>query len=202
VSLSDGLTEPRPCERRCRSCGYWKHYSRFQRKAGQGSVSRFSSDCNDCRTKKRNERKNEDRALWIIRERAKDHAVKYGVTFDFMWINMNWRSLVAPFRAACSDEGLCNSCGHRFDNERDIQIEHRSPPRHRRDTARLHARNVGFYCGSCNRGKSDVSYDEWLDKQEEARLSNEAGRKSEQLVQWSLFPEMDEPAARPFSRET
>lgn len=166
---------PRPCERKCRACGYWKHYSRFRNKSGVRSNStKFAADCKDCETKTRNERKNEDRALWIIKLRARDHAAKHNLTFEFMWINMNWRSLVPLVRAMMTDEGLCASCGHGFDNERDIQLEHRSPPRFRGDLARIHRRNIDFLCASCNRGKSDVDYDDWLDRQEEARLSNEA----------------------------
>jgi hypothetical protein len=172
--MSSLFDAPRPCERKCRTCGYWKHYSRFQRKAGKRSLSRFSPDCRDCETKARNERKNEDRPLWIIKERARDHATKHGLAFEFMWINMNWRSLVPMARAMMTEEALCTSCGHGFDNERDIQLEHRSPPRYRGDLARVHARNIGLACASCNRGKSDAPYDDWLDQQEEARLSNEA----------------------------
>jgi hypothetical protein len=112
-----------------------------------------------------------------MRERARDHAAKHGVSFDFMWINMNWRSLVPAYRAMMTDEALCTCCGHRFDNERDIQIEHNNPPRHTGDLARLHARNISFACASCNRGKSATPYDEWLDQQEQARLSNEVDRK-------------------------
>jgi 5-methylcytosine-specific restriction endonuclease McrA len=106
---------------------------------------------------------------------------------------MGYQSLVPIYRALCSDEGLCNSCGHKFDNERDIQIEHRSPPRGPKDYGRLHARNIGFYCASCNNGKKDMPYDEWLDKEEETRLSNEAWYKNEPPIQASIFDLLDEP---------
>jgi len=168
------MSIPRPCERQCRTCGYWKHHSRFRIKAGHGSMSRFFPDCRDCETKQRNERKNEDRALWIMKERAREHARKTGVSFDFMWMNMNWRALVPPFRAMMSKGALCLCCGHQFLNERDIQIEHNNPPRFLGDFARLHARNISLACASCNRTKSDAPYSEWLDQQEEARLSNQA----------------------------
>jgi hypothetical protein len=166
---------PRPCERQCRTCKFWKHFSRFRSKeAGKRSLARFSPDCRECETKQRNERKIQDRPLWILRERAKDYATKYGVSFDFLWINMNWRALVPPFRAVMTDEeALCTSCGHAYDNERDIQIEHVCPPRNKTDYARLHARNITLRCGSCNRTKSGTPYEAWLDRQEEARLSNE-----------------------------
>jgi len=109
-----------------------------------------------------------------LKERARDHAAKHGLSFEFMWVNMNWRSLVTMARAMMTDEALCSSCGHGFDNERDIQIEHRNPPRFRGDTTRIHARNIGFSCASCNRAKSNMDYDDWLEQQEGARLSNEA----------------------------
>jgi len=89
---------------------------------------------------------------------------------------MNWSSLVPEMRALMTDEGRCRSCGHAFVNERDIQIEHREPPRLRGDWAREHARNLGIFCQSCNNTKGDKSYAEWLDEQEEARLSNERHR--------------------------
>ena len=168
------MSIPRPCERQCRTCGYWKHHSRFRSKSGKGSLStKFASDCRDCETKHRNAEKNKDRALHIMKERARDHAAKHGVSFDFMWINMNWQSLVPIYRALLTDEASCTCCGHRFDHERDIQIEHNNPPRFAGDFARLHARNISFACASCNRTKSDAAYDEWLDRQEQARLSNE-----------------------------
>jgi hypothetical protein len=169
------MSIPRPCERQCRTCGYWKHHSRFRSwRDSDLSLSRFAPDCRDCETKKRNEHKNKDRALYILKERTKDYATKYNVSVDFMWTNMNWRALLPMFRAMCTEDGLCTSCGHRFDNERDIQIEHVCPPRSNDDFARLHARNITFRCGSCNRSKSNCPYDEWLDQQEEARLSNES----------------------------
>jgi hypothetical protein len=97
---------------------------------------------------------------------------------------MNYRALVPVFRALCGAEGLCLSCGHPFEGERDIQIEHKSPPRHVHDWARLHARNLGFFCGNCNGPKTDKEYDRWLDEQEDARLANEAYRDApaEELV--------------------
>lgn len=152
----------------------WKHFSRFHRKEGNGSVARFDPDCRDCQTKERNELKNLDRPRTIIERRAKDRASKAGVAFKFMWVNMNYQALVPVYRAMLTVEGLCTSCGHEFDNERDVQIEHREPPRHQQDWARLHARNLGIACASCNGTKGKKSYTEWLDEQESARLSNQA----------------------------
>jgi hypothetical protein len=91
-------------------------------------------------------------------------------------VNMNYEALVPILRALMSPEGRCPCCGHGFVNERDIQIEHRFPPRGPRDWARLHARNLSFACGSCNRTKAAKEPDLWLDEQEGARLSNELER--------------------------
>jgi 5-methylcytosine-specific restriction endonuclease McrA len=140
---------------------------------------RFAPDCLDCEQKRRNEKKNEDRPYAILRRRAADHAHKAGVGVEFMWINMNYRAKVPVFRAMMTPEGLCTSCGHPFDNERDIQIEHRAPKRHRQDWARLHARNLDIACTNCNGRKSNKSYEQWLDDEEEARISNEIDRHND-----------------------
>jgi hypothetical protein len=103
-----------------------------------------------------------------------------------MWVDMNWRALVPVFRAMCTPEAFCLSCGHKFDHERDIQIEHRAPPRHIDDYARIHARNIGLACASCNRGKSIAPYEEWLDREEERRLSNQADRSEADLFTHSF----------------
>lgn len=128
-----GAPAVRPCERFCPKCERWKHYSRFasQRREGRnGSVTTtFRRLCRDCEKIERNERKNADRPLWLMRQRTSSWAGKLSVSSDFLWINMNWRALVPVLRAMMSAEGLCLSCGHRFVNERDIQIEHREPPR-------------------------------------------------------------------------
>ena len=106
---------------------------------------------------------------------------------------MNYRALVPVFRAMMTDEARCLCCGHPFDNERDIQIEHNNAPRHRQDFARLHTRNLSIACASCNGAKSKTPYDAWLDQQEEARLSNESYRVAEPecarpaLQQLSMF---------------
>ena len=177
------MSDPaRPCERQCRTCGEWKHHSRFhsRRRSPKGSHGEqrieFDPDCLDCQQKQRNEKKNEDRPLTIIRRRAAEHARKAGVGVEFFWINMNYRALVPIFRAMMTSEGLCTSCGHPFDNERDAQIEHREPPRYRQDWARLHARNLGIACTNCNRRKTNATYSEWLDQSEEARVTNEHDR--------------------------
>lgn len=173
------MLPPRPCERRCPAehggCGYHKHFSRFRSKTGvKAKSSWFATLCKDCEQKQRNIEKNKDRPDWIIRQRARGYATKYGVSFDFMWTDMNWRALVPVFRAMTTPDGLCLSCGHGFDSEPDLQIDHIEPPRNEIniDTARLHARNLHLLCASCNKGKSDTPFAEWLDLMEERRKSN------------------------------
>jgi len=169
----------RSCERYCKECKRWLHYSRFRsRSATHRSVCStwFNRICKSCEQKERNERKNVDRPLAIIENRAAARATLLGVSRAFMWINMNWRALVAPMRGMMTPEGLCLGCGHPFVNERDIQIDHIEPPRYPQDWAREHARNLMLGCGSCNRVKSNRPFAVHLDDQEHARLSNETNR--------------------------
>lgn len=93
-----------------------------------------------------------------------------------MLIRMNWNSLVPIMRAMMTKEARCVSCGHEFDNERDIHIEHREPPRFVGDWAREAARNIGILCQSCNSTKQNLDYAKWLDDMEDARVSNEKHR--------------------------
>lgn len=174
------MNDPRPCERHCPGCNEWKHHSRFRsrkRRTPHGTVWEFNPTCKACEQKERNERKNEDRPLAIMRRRAQDRSRRSGVSFDFIWIQMNYQALVPIYRVLCSPEARCLSCGHPFDNERDIQIEHIDPPRHAQDWARLHARNLHFLCGSCNRTKTNRDHNLWLDDSEDTRLSNASYRE-------------------------
>ena len=140
-------TEPRPCERKCKICSEWKHYSRFRfKRVGNGSVAYFSTTCRDCEQKARNEKKNADRSKAIIEQRAAAAATKAGVSKQFFMMDMNYRALVPILRAFMADDALCLGCGHSFVNERDIQIEHWYPPRHSQDWALLHTRNLRFTC--------------------------------------------------------
>jgi 5-methylcytosine-specific restriction endonuclease McrA len=137
------------------------------------SAVTFKTFCKDCEQIERNERKNADRPLELMKQRTTARARKLGVSFDFMWTNMNWSSLVPELRAAMTDGSRCQSCGHLFLNERDIQIEHREPPRFLQDWAREQAKNIALFCQSCNNTKGNKSYAVWLDEQEDARLANE-----------------------------
>lgn len=169
------IDQIRPCERHCPGCNQWLHHSRFRVSTqGHRTVSLlFKRLCKACEQIQRNERKNVDRAKAIIKKRAINRAGYLQVPPSFMLINMNWYSLVPQLRALMSKEGRCQICGHMFLNERDIQIEHHEPPRHRGDWAREHARNLGLGCTACNGTKSNKPFAQWLDEQESARLSNQ-----------------------------
>src|SRR5215471_2913666 len=109
--------KPRECERQCKTCHEWKHYSRFrsfQNNPGRNSsvstkVISFSSRCRDCEQKERNEKKNLDRPKAIIDHRARSAASKAGASFEFFWTQMNYRSLVPQLRAMMTNEGICCS---------------------------------------------------------------------------------------------
>ena len=177
----------RPCERHCPKCDKWKHHSRFRsrkRKTPHSTVWEFNPKCRDCEQIERNEKKNADRPKAIIEQRAGRRATELSVSKDFIMINMGYQSLIPVVRAMMTPEGVCTSCGHPFLNERDIQLEHREPPRSSTDWARHHARNIGIFCASCNRTKNDKPYAQWLDEQEEARISNERHR---------MAPEQEQP---------
>jgi hypothetical protein len=168
------MSDPRPCERKCKNCGEWKHHSRFRFKTGGHSTvtPQFKSICKACEQKLRNAKKNADRPRAIIEQRAATAATKAGTSREFFWIEMNYQSLVPVLRALMTEEALCNGCGHKFLHERDIQIEHLEAPRSRQDWARLHTRNVRLFCASCNNGKKRKPFAHWLDEQEDVRLSN------------------------------
>ena len=137
----------------------------------------FNPLCKACEQIERNEEKNADRAFAIMRGRAEHKAWRLGVSKTYIWINMGWFTLVPILRALMTPEGRCQSCGHPFVNERDIQIEHREPPRRQGDWAREHARNLSLTCQACNGTKTGKPFAQWLDEQESARVSNDQHRQ-------------------------
>lgn len=139
-----------------------------------GSVWHYDPECRLCQQTKRVEAKHDDPALALLTRRADDVARKAGLKRQFVLNDLNYWALLPFLRAALSLDGLCPNCGHEFGSERDIHFDHVEPPRHRRDLARLHARNVTILCESCNKTKAAKSYADWLDDQEEARLSANA----------------------------
>lgn len=155
----------------CPGCERWLHPSRFRPKEkGHGTVPRFESKCRACEQSERTDRKNIDRALHLVRQRASVRAQAASVPTEFFMDDLNWVALV-PIVQAYLDGAPCRNCGHPPLNERDVHLEHAEPPRGARDFARHHARNIPVLCGSCNAGKHDKAYADWLDEQEDARLS-------------------------------
>lgn len=157
-------------------CGRFLHPTRFygrKRQTPNGSVWEYDRTCKACQKSRRDDEKNEDRATAIVKGRAETQARKSGVTFEFMWFDMNYRALVVDVRARLEwpDEAICKNCGHEHDSERDVQLDHVLPPRHPKDWARLHARNIAILSGDCNQSKNDKDYASWLDEQEDVRLS-------------------------------
>jgi hypothetical protein len=106
------------------------------------------------------------RAYVIVRAYAQAAADKAGTTVEFFWKEMNYQSVVGPFRALSRQGGLCQNCGRRFTNELDnIQIGYCDPPRHAKDWEFLHARNVWIACNACIIAKGDKDWGSWLDEQ-------------------------------------
>jgi hypothetical protein len=140
------------------------------------------SVCRDCEQTRRTDAKNTDRGAHLIRQRASKRAHAIGVTTDFVLHDLGWITLVPVMRAMLSDpDALCH-CGHAFLNERDIQLEHRKPPRTSDDYARHHARNIAIACGSCNQTKRNTGYADWLDKCEDARRTAAFRRQDQPTV--------------------
>jgi 5-methylcytosine-specific restriction endonuclease McrA len=134
----------------------------------------YDRECRLCQQTKRVRAKHDDPVLALLLRRAGDVARRAGIKRQFVLEDLNYWSLLPFLRAALSADGLCPNCGHEFNEERDVQFDHVEPPRHRQDFARLHARNVTILCGSCNNTKAAKAYADWLDDQEEARLSANA----------------------------
>jgi hypothetical protein len=191
-------------------CGKYKPPSQFygrKRETPNGTIWHPDPECKLCQHDSRVEAKYADPARWIIEQRAQSHAGRFGfgLTRAFMMDPrcMNYESLIAPLNGIliALDEGLeppC-SCGHPYRNESDIQIDHRSPPRRdlkRADYARLHSRNLGFGCTSCNVGKNDDEFNAWLDSEEEKRQSaialNNAEAEVEDLLDDAAEPPSDD----------
>ena len=170
------MTDQNHGERFCPQCKQSKHHSRFRsrKRDPHGSMwVEFNLLCKSCEKINRIEKKNEDRATHIVEERAGAHARKAGVPKSFFLVDMNYQALTPFLRAMMGTDARCLCCGHEFEGEPDIHIEHREPPRHRQDWARLHARNLSLACASCNGDKINKPYAVWLDEEEDERLSNE-----------------------------
>jgi len=142
-------------------------------------VWEYDPECKLCQQTNRVKIKHDDPAKALLIRRADHIARDNGFTRQFVLEDLNYWSKLPELRGMLTHEGLCPNCGHEYDGERDVQLDHREPPRYRGDLARLHARNVAILCGSCNNTKRSMDYADWLDDQEQARLSANAAAAAE-----------------------
>lgn len=167
----------------CVGCEAWHHHSRFkrrQRKTPHGYVWEYDGECKLYQQTKRVEQKNADPARAIVEKRASEIVRKANkvpgepkITLEFVMADLNYQSLVPMVRAfqAWPAECFCPNCGSPYNQMSTFHYDHREPPRDPRDWARLHARNIGPLDRECNCSKGDMAYGEWLDLEEDKRLS-------------------------------
>lgn len=168
----------------CAGHDQWHHHSRFnrrQRQTPEGPIWHYDPNCKLWIQTQRVASKHEDEALRIVENRAKriiaeanrvSDVPKVGI--DFVMGALNYKSLVPMVRATLvwGDECVCPNCASGYDKP--VEFDHREPPRHPRDWARLHARNIGPLDRECNGSKNDMPYGAWLDLEEDKRLSAQA----------------------------
>lgn len=169
---------PRPKRERrndrlfCPGCKQWLHYSRFSPlEKCNGTVTRFRPKCRVCEQSERDDRKNESRALVKIERSARSHARDWDVTADELLYDLGWAELEDWVQASIDGKAKCINCLHPFLGPDDVQIDIRDPVRSPADRARMHVRNVGPLCRSCNNRKKHKAYSDWLDEEEHARLA-------------------------------
>ncbi len=150
----------------------------WRRKLTHGSVGQqYAAICKACEIYDRTEAKAQDPARAKVERAAAElvtdinkHYKAIGsdrrIGKDYVMGQLHYEHLVEKTRFAMNDHRCLNSCGEPFkNNEEDIQLEHREPPRSPLDWARLDARNVDIKCKTCNMGKGDKPYSQWLDEQ-------------------------------------
>ena len=117
-------------------------------------------------------RRMKTKARAVLEQHVRAVAGQCGQTPQFVWSELDYRSLVPVIEASMTEGALCLGCGQPFANELDIEIAYCEPPRDNHDYARLHAANVFLLCTSCARGKAVAA---WLD--EAIHLPSTNGRK-------------------------
>jgi hypothetical protein len=193
----------------CAGHGEWHHHVRFNRRKRCSDenpdvfVWEYDRDCKLYLQTIRVERKNEDQARSIVEKRAQDIVREANrtpgpkITLAFVMGALNYKSLIPMVRAFLlwPDECFCPNCGSTYNQISTFHFDHREPPRHPRDWARLHARNIGPLDRECNCAKGDMLHAQWLDLEEDKRLSAEAhnARLAEEAERCG-------PAPRPFSQ--
>jgi hypothetical protein len=173
----------------CARHGEWHHHVRFNRRKRYDDhenpneyVWEYDRDCKLYLQTCRVEKKNEDQARAIVERRASEVVREANrvsgpkITLAFVMGALNYRSLIPLVRAYLlwPEECFCPNCASTYNQLSTFHFDHREPPRHPRDWARLHARNIGPLDRECNCAKGDMPYPEWLDLEEDKRLSAEA----------------------------
>lgn len=188
----------------CRGHKQWHHHSRFnRRKRGvnpEGPIWDYDPSCRLWQQTQRVAEKHEDEARNIVENRARqivrDANKMPGekITLAFVMHGLNYESLIPLVRAhlAWREECTCPNCASQYDKP--VELDHRAPPRHARDWARLHARNIGPLDRECNTSKGNMPYEEWLDREEQHRLDAQAYNEhlAAQGEQVTLFDDLPE----------
>lgn len=153
-----------------------EHWRRRLRETPHGSVWEYETICKACEVHDRTEAKAQDPARAKIERAAAEVVTKVNNHFktigserrigrDFVMTRLHYEHLIEPMRFAMDSHRCWASCGEPFKNERDIQLEHREPPRSPLDWERMDARNIDVKCGTCNNMKADKPYSQWLHEQ-------------------------------------
>lgn len=149
-----------------------EHFRRFQ----HGSVLNYATVCKACEVHDRTEAKGKDPARAKVERAASELVTEVNryykaagsaerISKDFVMRRLHYEHLVEPMRFAMTSHRCWSSCGEPYKNERDIQLEHREPPRSPIDWERMDARNIDIKCGTCNNMKGDKPYSQWLHEQ-------------------------------------
>jgi hypothetical protein len=153
-----------------------EHWHRWTEKTSNGSVARYAPVCQACEIHDRTEAKGQDPARAKV-ERAAEKVVgevnkfyrtigsEERISKDFVMRRLHYNHLIEPMRFALTSNHCWSSCGEPYKNERDIQLEHREPPRSPTDWERMDARNIDVKCGTCNNKKDNMPYAQWLHEQ-------------------------------------
>lgn len=189
----------------CATHQKWEELDAFDLKQN-GTVPLYR-DCQVARQELRDKRKADDPAYEAIRSRARDLAGKMTkalgrpISVDFVWFDLNYRSLVGPMRALIAPDGICQGCGrdheeHRaYGNPADPRywhISHADPPQGYDDFPRMHAENIKLRCPGDNLSQGKTGQREWLPKNwqrwETVRgLATEEAVVADQHLQMGLF---------------